>query len=64
MRLRKERNLKVKKNCLNCKKKCPPAIRIIEKMNEEPWTASKALDFLYSLCQDDPGTYKNMKGKK
>lgn len=41
-----------KNNCLTCKNQCPPAKRLITRIKDEPWTASKAIDFLYNLCKE------------
>lgn len=43
----------MKSNCLNCKTQCKPAKKLIDRIKDEPWTASKALDFLFNLCNEE-----------
>ena len=43
----------VKYKCFVCENKCRPAKKLIEKFSAEPWTAAKALSFLYQICKEE-----------
>lgn len=48
-------NFIISDNCTRCQNQCPPAKRLIARLKDEPWVASKALDFLYDLCKEEKG---------
>lgn len=44
---------KKSRSCLTCGEKCKPALRIIEHIENEPWTSAKMLDLLYNICKGE-----------